>query len=300
MAKIITPKKLKLYWTMYFLVLPALSLILIFSYYPTLSGIYHSFFRWNGADISEYIGLKNFVKIFHDTALLRSFGVVLIFVLANLIKMIPSIVTAVIIHRLASDKWQYIYRVLFVIPMIIPAVVGILIWKYFYDPNVGVLNTILLKLGYTEFGHPISFLGDRQWVIPSIIFMGFPWVGVVGVLIYLAGLGSIEESIYESARLDGANSIGIFFNIELPLITTQIRINLVLMIIATIKGWEYIYIMLGEGGGPGGIATVPGLHMFNQAFRAGYFGYGTAIGLVLFIVILILTWINNRYVKVEK
>ena len=300
MAKLVTFGRLKRYWKLYFLLVPSLGLVLLFSYYPVLNGIYHSFFRWNGADISEFIGLSNFVKIFHDTGLHRSFGVVLIFVFANLIKMIPSIVIAVVIHHLSSQKWQYLYRVFFVIPMIIPGIVGILIWKYFYDPNVGLLNVLLMKLGFIEFGHPISFLGDRLWVIPSMIFMGFPWVGVIGVLIYLAGLQSIPEEIYESAELDGAGSLSTFFYIELPLIMTQIRINLVLMIISTIQGWQNIYIMLGEGGGPGGVATVPGLHMFNQAFKAGYFGYGCAIGLVLFFIILILTGINNKYVKVEK
>lgn len=291
---------MKFYWSLYFLIVPSLALILVFSYYPVISGVYHSFFRWDGADIKEFVGLGNFVKMFHDTALLRSFGVVLIFILANLVRMIPSIVVAVVIHRLASDKWQYLYRVLFVIPMIVPAVVGILIWKYFFDPNVGIFNVILLQLVITEFGQPIAFLGDKLWAIPSLIFMGFPWVGIVGVLIYLAGLQSIEESVYESARIDGANSLGVFFKIELPLIMTQIRINLVLMIIATVQGWEFVYIMLGEGGGPGGVATLPGLHMFNHAFGAGFFGYGAAIGLVLFFIILTITLIFNRYIRVEK
>ena len=300
MAKVISVRKLKLYWGMYLLILPSLALILLFSYYPTLNGIYHSFFRWNGADISEFIGWGNFIKILHDKGLYHSFGVVILFIFANLIKMIPSIITAVAIHRLVSQKWQYLYRVFFVVPMIIPGIVGILIWKYFYDPNVGILNTILLKLGVTEFGHPILFLGDRLWVIPSIIFMGFPWVGIIGVLIYLAGLQAIPEEIYESAQLDGAGSLGIFFHIEMPLIMTQIRINLVLMVIATVQGWQNIYIMLGETGGPGGIATVPGLYMFNQAFKFGYFGYGSAIGMVLFFIILLLTWVNTKYVKVEK
>lgn len=300
MAKVISNRKLKSCWNLYLLILPGLGLILLFCYYPTLNGIYHSFFRWNGADVSEFTGLDNFIKIFHDKGLHRSFGVVLIFIFANLIKMIPPIVTAVVIHRLYSQRWQYLYRVLFVIPMIIPAVVGILIWKYFYDPNVGILNTALLKLKLIEFGHPIPFLGDRHWVIPSLIFMGFPWVGIIGVLIYIAGLQSIPEEIYESSQMDGAGSLRVFFHIELPLIMTQVRINLVLMIISTIQGWENVYIMLGETGGPGGVATVPGLYMFNQAFKAGYFGYGCAIGMALFIMILILTLINNRYVKVEK
>jgi ABC-type sugar transport system permease subunit len=81
---------------------------------------------------------------------------------------------------------------------------------------------------------------------------------------------------------------------------TQIRINLVLMVMHTIRGWEYIYLFLGEEGGPDGVATVPGLLIFREAFSRGYFGYGCAIGFLLFLITLVLTWINNKYVRVEK
>ena len=120
------------------------------------------------------------------------------------------------------------------------------------------------------------------------------------MLIYLAGLGNISKDLYEAAEIDGAGPLGIFWNIELPLITTQIRINLVLMMIGTIQGWQNVYLFLGERGGPRGIATVPGLLIFREAFSKGYFGYGCAVGFLLFLITLILTYINNKYVRVEK
>ena len=133
-----------------------------------------------------------------DQTLWSGFGVIFILVLANLVKMVPSIATAVVIHRLESEKWQYIYRVLFVVPMIVPAMVGLLVWKSFFDPTQGILNRVLIGSGFFDVlvwidgifswnvfhaGSSPSWLGDASLVIPSLIFWGFPWVisGGVGV-----------------------------------------------------------------------------------------------------------------------
>lgn len=148
-------------------------------------------------------------------------------------------------------------------------------------------------------GNP-AWLGNQQLVIPALIFWGFPWVSAVGVLIYLAGLQQIDPEIYEAAELDGASWFGKFIYIELPLILTQIRINLIFITVSTLTGYEMFLILLGPDGGPGNVGMVPGLYMFKTAFDDGHFGYACALGLILFVLILLLTVIYNRYVKVEK
>ncbi len=430
------------HWRMYALLIPSVVLVVTFSYYPAVQAMYHAFFRWNGDEVSEYIGLANFRRAINDPTLAKAFGIVMIFILSNFVKMLPSIATAVVIHRMISEKAQYLYRVLFVIPMIIPGIVWLLIWKFFYDPNIGILNNILDATGLmgglqflddamprladliapyraslvdplfgSTFGLALtgviflSFLGGvrgvkRGWLwwaillpaafflfradesffgagrslagvirmvviivasgalaevirrnagleaeriikwigggvlaiafalilssliwteptgafdqgspawlghpklaLPAMIFWGFPWVGVVSVLLYLAGLGNIDQSVYEAADIDGCGWFRKFLNIELPLITTQIRLNLVLMIIHTLKGWGLVFIIWGDGGGPGGAVMLPGLYMFRKAFTDLQVGYGCAIGLMLFALILVLTLLNNKYVRVEK
>jgi raffinose/stachyose/melibiose transport system permease protein len=250
-----------------------------------------------------------------DKVLWGSFSVIAILVMFNIVKMIPSVITAVVIHRLRSDKANYWYRVLFVIPMIIPGMVGLLLWKFFFNPNEGLFNRILLKThimdvliwldgkldwGVFHEGVMPVWLGDEKLVLPAFILWGFPWIGVVGVLIYLSGLQSIPNSVYEAADLDGAGPIDKLFHIELPLILTQIRINMVLMIIGTLKSYAMILILFGDSGGPGGKLMVPGLLMFRTAFKDGAAGYACAIGLVIFFFILMLTELNNRYIRVEK
>lgn len=297
---IIPANKLKSHWTKYLLVLLPLSLVLFFSYAPIVSGFIHIFYRWDGDMVREFIGLNNLRRMIDDRELWRSLGVLLIFILANFIKMIPPLFAALVLHHIAGARWQYVYRICFVIPMIIPAMVFILMWKYFLEPNQGAINELLRTLAILGPTQSIAWLSDASLVIWSLILVGFPWVGAFGVLVYLAGLQNISNDIYEAAAIEGAGPLRVFWNVELPLIMTQVRINLVLTIIATIQGWEFVYLFVGEAGGPKGMATVPGLLIFRESFSHGYFGYGCAIGFLLFLVTLALTWVNNRYIRVDK
>jgi len=257
-----------------------------------------------------------YVRGYGDHILWMSFNLIGILIVANLFKMWPAIFAAVCIHRLRSEKWQYFYRVLFVVPLIIPQMVGLLIWKFFYDPNVGPLNKILVTTGIDKilmwmdkwvfhlgvFNPPFkpAWLGDPSLIIPALIFWGFPWVGVVGVLIYLAGLQNISNDVYEAAEIDGVGWWKRFTCIEFPLIMTQIRLNLVLMIIGTFQAYGFQLILLGVEGGPRNKGMTPGLYMFYQAFNEQKYGYACSIGLILFFIILILTIINQRYVRIQK
>ena len=300
MSVTISAKKLKFYWPVYLLVAAPLALVLTFNYFPIVNGFVHIFYRWDGDMIEEFVGLKNILKMFHDMDLWKSFLVVGIFILSNLLKMIIPIATAVILHHIISDRWGYVYRIGFIIPMIVPAMVGFLLWKYFYEPNAGILNEILRAFGLLGPTEIIQWLSNEKLVIPSLIFANFPWVGAFGVLIYLAGLQNIPQDIYEAAEIDGAGPFRIFRQIELPLIMTQVRINLILMMIGTVQRWQNVYLFVGDSGGPNGIATVPGLLVFREAFSRGYFGYGCAVGFLLFLVTLILTFFNNKFVRTRK
>ncbi len=315
MALPLSRQKVLREWRLYFFVVPSLLMILVFAYFPAGSAVYHSFFDWSGGDAKQFIGWENFKRAATDSTLLSSFVTIGALLVFNLFKMIPSILMAVLIHRLTSDRWQYAYRALLVVPMIVPGLVTLFIWKFFLDPNLGVLNKLIdftgLKsvlvaindfFGWGVFfeGVPIGWLSQPELILPALFIWGFPWIGTVGVLIYLAGLSSIGQEVYEAAELDGIGPFKKFFYIELPLILTQVRLSLVLLIIGTLSSYGLQLLLLNEYGGPGGRGMVPGLWMYNRAFVAGEFGYACAIGMILFIVILALTVINNRYVRVDK
>ncbi|HDZ20134.1 hypothetical protein LCGC14_0016880 [marine sediment metagenome] len=277
-----------------------------------------AFMRFLALALPFVAGLTYIISVrrLGDWLLWKSFSLIFVLVAANMLKMWPSIFVAVCIHRLRSQRWQYVYRVLFVIPLIIPQMVALLIWKFFYDPNVGPLNKFLTAthldsvliwldkwvwhLGvFTEPFRP-AWLADPELIVPALIFWGFPWVGVVGVLIYLAGLQNIGKELYEAAELDGVGSWGKFWRIELPLIMTQVRLNLVLLIIGTFQAYGFQLVLLGPEGGPRNVGLTPGLYMYFQGFIEQRYGYACAIGLLLFCIILVLTIVNQKYVRVEK
>lgn len=302
-------------WKLYFFVVPSLAMVLLFSYFPAFSAVYHSFFDWAGGDAEQFIGWQNYLRALHDSTLLNSFVTVGALLVFNLFKMTPSILLAVLIHRIASDRWQYAYRALLVVPMIVPSLVILFIWKFILDPNLGALNqlldvtgvkTLLVSIndffGWSVFFKdvPIGWLSQPELILPALFIWGFPWIGTIGVLIYLAGLQSIGQEVYEAAELDGIGPFKKFLYIELPLILTQVRLSLVLLIIGTLGQYGLQLLLLNEYGGPGGRGMTPGLWMYNRAFVAGEFGYACSIGVILFFVILALTFLNNRYVKIDK
>jgi raffinose/stachyose/melibiose transport system permease protein len=185
----------------------------------------------------------------------------------------------------------YFYRVLFVIPVVIPGIVGILVWRQLYEPNVGLFNTILSALGMPT----SAWLNAPNSALFSLIFMGFPWIDGVDVLIILAGLLAIPVEVIEAAIMDGAGSFRRFFAIELPLLVPQIRLIVILNVIYVLQdfGWQLVV----TRGGPVYATTVPAWMIYEKAIGGQRYGYASAIGVTLFALVLILTLINNATIR---
>lgn len=316
------PKPIKLsqiryHWQIYLFVIPTLVLIALFQYYPASSGIYHSFFRWNGAEISEPVGFQNYVDLLKNTEFWNSFKLAFILGGWNVIKMIPALLIAVAIHRCKSDKMQFLYRTLFVVPMVIPGLVVVLIWRsFFFEATAGYLNQFLLKSGLFDVlcyldanmfhwgafvaGKMPAWLGDPKLIITACIVWGFPWVGSFAVLTHLAKLQGISKDVYEAAEIDGVNWWTKFTKIELPLIMGSIYLLLVFVIIDTVKDAGMILALAGIAGGPGGKATVPALFMIRKAFLDQQMGYACAVGIVLTIVVMVLQKLSSLVVDTES
>ena len=297
--------QVKYHWEIYLFIIPTLLLIALFQYYPAASGIFHSFFRWNGSDVSEFIGLQNYLDLVKKTDFWNSFKLAFILGGWNIVKMIPALLVAVCIHRCRSANMQFLYRALFVIPMVIPGLIVVMIWRsFFFEATSGYLNKFLFSTGLFDVlcnldqwlgwggvfveGRNPAWLGDPKLIITSCVVWGFPWVGSFAVLTYLAKLQSISKDIYEAADIDGINWFNKFTKIELPLIMGSIYLLLVFVIIESIKDAGMILALVGLEGGPGGIATVPALFMLREAFMNQQMGYACAVGIVLTAVVMTL------------
>jgi len=278
----------------YLLLLPTFALLGIFNYFPAGSAIYHSFFNWNGANVEVFNGFENFTTLFTNPDFLVSIvNVLKITVISILISVSFPLLAALLIYRMHVDKAAYFYKVLYVIPMVVPSVVIFLIWKFIYSPTDGILNTLLTTVGLSGLIH--TWLGDYNTALYSVLFVGFPWVSGFQTLIFLAGLQNISVSVTEAAILDGTGPVQRFFSIELPLIASQIKLIVILAIINSVQG--FVNILLMTNGGPGKSTMVPGLYLYRNAMQYGKMGYACSIGTFLFVVILTLTYLNLKYMK---
>lgn len=278
----------------YLLILPTFLLILIFNYYPAASALYHSFFDWNGANVNKFSGLNNFVTMAHDAILWQSFGnLVKLTLISVVISLTFPLGAAALIFHLRDLRLAYFYRVLFVVPMVVPGLVVLMIWRFIYSPNLGLLNQILKAVHLESWVRP--WLGDFNLALYAIMFIGFPWVAGFATLIYLAGFQSIPAELLDSAAIDGASTRQRFFAVELPLVMSQIKLVVILTVIGSIQSFTTIIVM--TNGGPGTKTMVPGLFLYRNAMQYNKMGYACAIGTVLFLITLVLTYLNTRYLK---
>lgn len=277
----------------YIFLIPTLVLLLVFNYYPAFSGIYHAFTEWTPGLETKWVGLDQFRDLRENRYFWVGIGNLIILIVTGFLKLLIPLAVAEMIFHLRSSRLAYGFRTLFVLQVIVPGVVGVLLWVNVYDPNIGLANQVLEGIGLGNLTR--SWLGDADTAIWSIVFIGFPWVSAFALLIFYGGLISIPTDLFDSAALDGASTFRRILNIDLPLLLGQVRLLVILTFIATVQ--EFAAIFLTTGGGPGSSTYVPSLELYYQAVRFNNFGAASAIGTVLFIVIMAGTIINLRYVK---
>ena len=278
--------------TAFLFILPTAVFVLGFSYYPALRAIWGSFTQWDGFNDPKFIGIANYIALFKDRIFLISFRNVLYWSAGSLVViLVAPFIGAELIFHLKTVRAQYLYRVLFVIPLVVPAVVTVLIWTFIYEPSIGLLNRLLVDVFRINRAIIPNWLGDSHFVIPSLIFIGFPWMSGMNLLIYYSGLQDISTDVIEYAQLDGCTGLIRILKIDIPLITGQIRLLLILGIIGTLQNLTVPLLM--TGGGPGYDSYVPGLYMYFKAFRTSDFGMAFTIATVMFVLIFILTLISR-------
>jgi raffinose/stachyose/melibiose transport system permease protein len=281
---------------LYLFLIPTIAFLLIFMYYPAFTAVRLSFYQWDGFSPARWVGLSNFARVFTDSVMRASIGNMVFLTLARiLIVLTTPLLAAELVFHLMSQRSQYWYRVLFVIPLVVPEVVTYLIWQFIFNPSVGLANVLLNNIGLGFLAN--EWLGSHRTVLPSLALVGFPWIAGINFLIYLAGLQSIPSEVMDAAAVDGATGFRRFWLIDLQLIMGQIKLLLILSIIFTLQSFVLILIM--TNGGPGYSSMVPGLLMYEAAFQDGRFGYACAIGTAIFVVIFVLTYINMRYIQPE-
>lgn len=272
-------------WVQVLFILPALLIFSLFIVIPMISSIYYSLTDWNGLDPKiTFIGLDNYRKLMDDSEVWIALkNTVLFAVLVTLAQNILSLVLALLVD---GSRWYYRYlRVVYLIPALLSALAIGYIWSYLYNPVFGIINTVLENVGLGSLAQ--DWLGDPKWSMVSVVFTNvWQWAGIT-MIIYMAGLQAISADLYEAANIDGASKWQTFTRITFPLIAPAFTINIMISIIGSFKVFDIIYVM--TKGGPGTTTESLAILLYKKAFNFNEMGYGTAIAVVMFLIILIIS-----------
>lgn len=278
----------------YIALIPSIAMLCTFSLYPAITGVVRSLFRWKTKNYFNpiFCGFDNYVKLFEDTEFWSSFPTLLIFLVVGFITSFAvNLPITYLIFRMKDTKMGNLFKTAFVIPMMIPGMVGTMYWRFFYQHDTGVLDMLLEMLGKQEWIK--IWLADESVTLLAVLLKGFPFAGGFTMLILLSGLLNVDSALEESARIDGAGSWKIFTKIYLPLLIPQIKILSILGMIAGIQ--EYGTQIIFTSGRYG--TMVPAYYMYESAFVKGNYGYATAQGVVLFVIILIITMLQQKFIQ---
>lgn len=279
-------------------VAPAVILFIIFMLIPTINVFKMSLYKWGGySNNKTFVGLNNFKILMEDMNFFRSFqNTILLIIIVTIVTMALSLIFAAILSR-EEIKGQNFYRIVFYIPNILSVVVISAIFSAIYDPNNGLLNSIIGIFRGSD-KTPVLWLGDQKLVIYSLaIAMIWQAIGYYMVM-YMASMASVPQSLYESANLEGAGRIQQFFSITLPLIWTNVRTTLTFFVISSIN-LSFLFVKALTGGGPDGSTEVFLSYMYKQAYTNSSYGYGMAVGVVVFLFSFGLSALINFVTKRE-
>jgi len=275
-------------------IIPVL-LLTVFVYVPVIWAFSKSLYQFEIGGESTFVGLANYVEFLTaDPVTWPSLWHMLLLTLfAVCVRLSIPLIVAKLVHSIPVERWRYVYRVVFLTPIVVPGVAIQLIWSGLIYADNGLVNETLRSLGFASLAR--GWLSDPTTALPAVALIGLPFVGGFEVLIYYAGLSNIPESVNEAARLEGCTGIRKFLRIDIPMVMSQLKLILILTIIGGVQGFQGLFIV--TRGGPGFETTVPGLWMYFNAFSFQRMGYACAIGVCLFVLIFGLTLLNMKYFR---
>ncbi|MGG7059054.1 carbohydrate ABC transporter permease [Clostridium nigeriense] len=276
---------------------PAVILVTIFMVIPTFNVFRMSLYKWGGLSNNKtFQWFENFKILSKDQNFLQSIqNSILVITLVTIITLVIAVFFAAVLSK-ENVKGKNFFRVIFYIPNILSVVVISAIFGAIYDPQAGLLNSILGFLNLDNLKK--MWMGDPNIVIYSLIF-ALIWQAIgYYMVMYMASMASIPESFYEAAGLDGAGKIKQFFTITLPLIWDNIRTTLTFFVISTVN-LSFLMVQIMTSGGPNGQTEVFLSYMYKQAYTSSAYGYGMAIGVVVFLFSFILSAVINKITERE-
>jgi multiple sugar transport system permease protein len=275
----------------YSFILPNLLGFAMFTLVPMVFSLALAFMNWDGANVVTFAGLDNFRQLIRD----ETFRIALVNTFYYVIGTVPPTMAAALGLALLLDqrlRGRNLFRTIFFFPYVASLVAVAVVWNMLFHPAMGPVNQFLVSLGVEN---PPRWSASVDWAMPTVILASI-WRGMgYYMVIYLAALQSIPSYLYEAAEIDGASAWQRFRYVTLPMLTPATFFVSMMLTIACFKIFDLIWVM--TRGGPGRATNVLVIHTYNTAFREFRFGYSSAIALVLFLIVLIITIVQFRMEK---
>lgn len=271
----------------YLFLLPWVLGLMIFIIGPIVASFYLSFTKYDALKPPTFIGLDNYVTAFSkDTLFWPSLGRTFLYALLVVpIGLMGSLGLAILLNQKA--RGTHIFRTIFFVPSLTPAVALALLWTWLFHPTVGPINSVLVLMGLPGPG----WLTSPHWALPSLVIIAV-WASVGGstMLIFLAGLQGVPQELLDAAKIDGASRWANFRNVTLPMISPTMLFNFVLGVIGALQVFTLAFV--ATSGGPAYATWFFALHIYNQAFQFFQMGYGAALAWILLVIVMVLTLLN--------
>lgn len=274
--------------------LPWIIGFLVFSLYPIVMSMYYSTTDFNMFQDPKFVGLQNYVNLFKDPKFYKSlWNTVYMTVFATPLCLAAGLLLAVLLNQ--KVKGMPFFRTFFYLPSVVPLVASSMLWLWILNPQYGLLNMVLKKLGIYQ----PNWLSDPKFTKPALIIMGLWGVGGI-MIIFLAALQDVPRALYEAAEIDGANAVQGFFHITLPGISPVIFFQLIMGIINNFQYFTQAYLMIGSSsggqlnvtsGGPENSLLFYALYLYNKAFGNFKMGEAAAMAWILFVIVAVVTFI---------
>ena len=282
-------KNLGKYFWGYFFVLPSLLIIFLFKLIPLIIGLGISFTNWSLLASPEFVQLANYAKLFTDPTTGKVFANTFYYSFLSVpLNLLLSLALALALNQ--KIKGLAFFRTAYYIPVVAASVAVSAIWVWLLS-DFGILNTFLTSLGFKS----LNLLQNTKTALTAITLVDV-WKNLgFNVVIFLAALQDVPDELRDAAKVDGANSRGIFKNITLPLITPAIFFTAVMGVIGSLQAFDLVYNMsMKHEGGPARATSTVGFYIWQNAFKYSKMGYAAAISFALMAILLILTLIQWR------
>lgn len=265
----------------YLFIMPWLLGLLVFILGPIVVSFYYSFTDFQVVKAPVFLGLENYKRLVADRLFWQAIKVTSVYVFTGVpLGLLLSFVVALLMNQ--RVRFLSLWRTIFYLPSLVPIVASTMLWLWIFNPQFGLLNTLLRYVGLEG---PL-WLGHTKWALPSLVLMSL-WTVGGPMLIYLAGLQGIPSDLYEAAEIDGAATWAKFRFVTLPLMTPIIFFNLVMNLIISFQTFAQAFIM--TEGGPRYATLLYVLYLYQNAFKFFRMGYASALAWVLCLIIFVLT-----------